>query len=76
MQLHLELERFAARDSQLPPDEVDSGHGLGDGVLHLDAAVQLEEVEVAPFEHELGGACAHVPDRRREPHSRLAHLRA
>ena len=45
-------------------------------MLDLDARVQLEEVEVAPVEHELGGACTHVPDRSRERDGRVAHLRA
>ena len=44
-------------------------------MLDLDAAVQLEEEEVAPVEHELGGAGARVADRLRERDRRLAHLR-
>ena len=35
-------------------------------MLDLDAAVQLEEVEVAAVEHELDGACVLVADRARE----------
>ncbi len=45
-------------------------------MLHLDAAVQLEEVEVAAVDDELGGACADVADCGGEPHRRSAHRRA
>ncbi len=33
-------------------DEVDAGDGLGDGVLHLDAGVHLDEVELTGGVHE------------------------
>ena len=45
-------------------------------MLDLDAAVQLQEPEVAAVEHELGGAGAAVADRPREGDRRLAHPRA
>src|SRR5207248_3079661 len=61
------------RDPQLGPDEVDAGDELGDRVLDLDAAVQLEEEEVAAVEHELGGARAAVADRLGEGDRGLAH---
>src|SRR5439155_14862832 len=47
---------LSAGDSQLLADEVDACDELGDGMLDLDACVQLEEVKVAPVEQELGGS--------------------
>ena len=38
-------ERFARRHPQLLLDEVDPGDHLGDGMLHLDPGVHLDEVE-------------------------------
>ena len=46
------------------------------GMLDLDAAVQLEEEEVAAVEHELGGARAAVADRAGERDRGLAHRAA
>src|SRR5438874_9826925 len=65
------LEGFALRDPELLPDEVDAGHELGHRMLDLDAAVQLQEPEVASREHELRRPGAHVADRAREAHSRV-----
>src|SRR5205823_1613497 len=45
-------------------------------MLDLDPAVQLEEVEVAAFEHELDRARARVADRAGEADRRVAHRRA
>ena len=45
-------------------------------MLDLDPSVQLEEEEVAAVEHELGRAGAHVADRARERHRRVADRRA
>ena len=45
-------------------------------MLDLDPAVQLQEEEVAPREHELGGARTRVADRLREPDGGVAHLLA
>ena len=45
---------------------------LRHGMLDLDASVQLQEEEVAPVEHELGGARAPVGDRLREPDGGVA----
>ncbi len=42
-------------------------------MLDLDAAVQLEEEEVAALEHELGRTGPDVADRGRESHRRVAH---
>ena len=51
----------AVGDGELGLDEVESGDLLGDGVLDLEARVDLEEVEVALVgEHELTGAQADV----------------
>ncbi len=69
-------QRLAVRDPELLFDEVDAGDRLGDGMLDLDAPVQLEEEEVAALEHELRRAGVHVADRLREPDRSVAHARA
>ncbi len=61
-------ERLARRDAQLLSDQVEARHRLGDRVLDLDAAVELEEVELAVGEDELHGARALVADRSPELH--------
>ena len=75
LEARLEVERLAGCDAQLLADDVDARHELGHRVLDLDAAVQLEEVEVAPVEHELDGAGAAVADRAAERDRGLAHAR-
>src|SRR4051794_7187362 len=65
----------AGRDAQLLRDEIDTRDELGDRMLHLDAAVELEEEEVAPVEHELRGAGTRVADRAGEADGRVAHRR-
>src|SRR6185369_9805285 len=42
-----EAERFARRDPDLGGHEIEPGQDLGDGVLDLDPAVDLDEEEVA-----------------------------
>src|SRR5256714_6992748 len=42
-----DAERLTRGDPQLLLDQVDPGDGLGDGVLHLNARVHLQEVDVA-----------------------------
>ncbi len=59
-------DRLADGDTELLRDEVEAGHRLRHRVLDLDPAVQLEEVEVVPIEHELHRAGAPVADRRAE----------
>ena len=46
------VEPFAGSDAQLRLDEVDAGDGFGDRMLHLDAGVHLDEVELAVFVHQ------------------------
>ena len=67
------LQSFAGCDPELLPDDVDAGDELGHRMLDLDSAVQLEEVEVAPVEHELDGAGAPVADRASEGDRGVAH---
>ena len=76
MRFRLQVQSFAARDPQLPLHEVDAGDGLRHGVLDLDAPVQLEEEELAPFEHELGRARADVADRTCEAQCGVAQFPA
>ena len=70
------VERLAARDSQTAMHEIDAGDGLGHGMLDLDAAIQLQEEELAAVEHELGRACADVADRASRTLSRRRSSRA
>ena len=56
-------------------DEVDVGDLLGDGVLHLDPRVHLDEdVAAVLAEEELDGARVDVADRLGEAHGIRAHL--
>ena len=57
---------LAGGDAELQLDDVEACHLLGDRMLDLDPAVQLEEVDVGPVDEELGRAGALVADRLRE----------
>ena len=62
-------------DADLLPDEVNAGDHLGDGVLHLDAGVHLQDVEaVVGVDHELDGAGIGVAHGLRGPHRGLSHV--
>ena len=63
-------ELAALGDPDLVGDEVAAGHGLGYGVLDLDAGVELQEEEPPAADQELGRAGASVADRAGEPGSR------
>ena len=62
-----EVERLARGDADLPGDEVEAGDQLGDRVLHLEAGVHLEEVELAVLVEELDGAGVVVAAGLRRP---------
>ena len=66
----VELDVLAGRDAELQLDDVEAGDRLGDRMLDLDPAVQLEEVDVGPVDEELGRARALVADRLREGDAR------
>ena len=70
------IDVLALRDADLLLDEVDPRDRLGNGMLDLDAAVQLEEVEVVAVEHELRRASAAVADRPGESEGGLGHAAA
>ena len=55
-------DRGALGDADLRLDDVDAGHLLGDGVLDLDARIDLDEVELAGvgIHQELDGAGAGI----------------
>ena len=56
-------QRLTARDRDLEGDEIDARHHLGDGMLHLEASVHLEEAEGAVgADDELDGPGIHVVD--------------
>ena len=71
------VQLVALRDQNLAAHEVDAGHHLGDGVLHLDARIHFDEVELAAYRHPPGtqrcrrcssrprarAAARHRPDR-------------
>ena len=59
-------EGLAVRDAKLELDEIEAGHRLGDRVLDLDPAVQLEEEDGVALDEELGRAGALVSERARE----------
>ena len=67
---------ISRRDPELLRDEIEAGDGLRDGVLDLDAAVQLEEEEVVAVEDELDRAGAAVADGPAERDGRLVQGRA
>ena len=75
-ELGAHVERLTGRDLELGPDEIDVRDELGHRVLDLDASVQLEEEEVAPFEHELGRPGAPVADPPGERDRRVLHAGA
>ena len=57
------VEPFARGNPQLRLNEIHSRDGFGDGVLHLDAGVHLDEVELAVFVHqELNGTGVLIAD--------------
>ena len=63
-----DAEWLAGRDAQLHRHEVDAGQALGDGMLDLDPAVDLDEVEVAgAIDQELERADVLVAGRDDRP---------
>jgi hypothetical protein len=73
-------QRLATGHADLRLHEVDAHDALGDGVLHLQPRVHLEEVEArvvaVAVEQELDRPGVAVPGGPRRGHGRLAHLRA
>ena len=67
----------AGRHAELQLHQVDPGHELGDGMLHLQARVHLQEVEVALLVHqELQRAGVDVAGGAHGCDGRLAHAPA
>ena len=67
-------QRLAGRDAQLPLDEVEARHHLGDRMLDLQARVHLHEVEAAVLlGDELDRARADVADGLRRRHRGVPH---
>ena len=77
LQAHLllgERQRLAARDPELPFDQVEAGDRLGHRMLDLQAGVHLEEVEGAVgAQQELDRAGAAIADRPGRRDGRRAH---
>ena len=66
--LGIEIEPLAARDADLPADEIEAGHHLGDRMLDLQPRVHLEEIEAAVLvEQELDRAGVGVADGPARP---------
>ena len=64
-------ERLTFGDADLPLDQVEAGDRLGDRMLDLDPAVELEEEEVVAVDDELDRARAAIADRASERDCRL-----
>ena len=62
---------------QLGANEIDPGHGLGDGMLHLEPRVHLEKVEAravaVTLEQELDRSGVAIARRARGRDRRLPH---
>ena len=73
-----ERQRLAGGHADLGLDQVDAGDHFRHRMLHLDAGVHLDEVEVAlPVDDELDRAGVGVVGGLDQPHGRVAHgLRA
>jgi len=71
-------ERLAGGDAELVAHQVAAGHHLGDGVLHLEARVHLQEEELARgvVDQELHRARRAVAELAAQPQRRLAHRAA
>ena len=68
-----EGQRQPAGHPDLLLDKVDTGDLLGDRVLHLEARIDLQEVEVALAEDELDCAGIHVAGGLHRPDRRVPH---
>ena len=68
------VQLVAVGDEDLAAHEIDAGHDFGDGVLDLDARVDLDEVELAAIdvEQELDRAGVPVADRAAQPRRGIA----
>jgi hypothetical protein len=71
-----EGQLLAGGHQQLRLHQVDAGDQFGDRMLHLDARVHLDEVELAVLVEELERAGAAIAHRAAGLHDALAHLRA
>ena len=53
-------QTFARSQVNLELDKVNIGHRLGDGMLHLDSGIDLQEEELISLHEELHGADTQV----------------
>ena len=82
----LQWQGLATGHAQLPFHQIQTCHGFGHRMLHLQAGVHLHEEEVhvdlasglvvALFHDEFNSACAHIVHSSCSGHSRFAHLLA
>ena len=64
-------QRLPGRDAELGRHQVEPGHLLGHRMLHLQARVHLEEVELVALDDELHGPRVHVAHRAGPRHRGL-----
>ena len=65
---------FSRRDTNLQVDQIESGDQLGHGMLHLQACVHLEEIEILLLvNQELDGTSICIVRGSRHPNRDLAH---
>lgn len=57
----------ALGDRELHGDQIDPGHLLGHGVLHLDSRIDLEEHELGVGDQEFDGRQSAIPDMGAQP---------
>ena len=70
-------QRFTTRNADLPRHQIQTGNGLGHGMLNLQSCVHLHKEEfAASIEQEFHCARANVADRLRRTHSRFTHRAA
>ncbi len=70
-------QRFPDRFAQHHLHEIEPGDQLGDGMLHLQAGIHLQEVEVpVAIEHELDRPGRAIPGGSSERDGRLPHPHA
>src|ERR1700740_3645648 len=64
---------LAGGDQELPFDEVEPGHHLGDRMLDLQPSVHFDEIEARALGDELNRASSDVANGARRRHRGLAH---
>src|SRR5215472_19340811 len=69
----IDRQCLAGRDPQLPFDEVEPGHHLGDRMLDLQPGVHLDEIKALAVGDELNRAGPDIANGARRRYGGLAH---